>query len=89
MTARQCKPWSHRKVRVYERLEGKHYYSDLIAAPVTNPNTICIVWILLAVIPEWIAIVIDIEGAFLQGKFTNGEQMHIDVPDGMNKYYGS
>ena len=40
-------------------------------------------------IPKWIAIVIDVEGAFLQGKFINGEQMHIDVPDGMNKYYGN
>ena len=57
--------------------------------PVTNPNIIHIVWMLLAMIPEWIAIVIDVEGVFLQGKFTNGEQMHIDVPDGMNKFYGS
>ena len=32
---------------------------------------------------------IDVEGAFLQGKFTNDEQMHIDVQDGMNKYYES
>ena len=64
----------------YEQLEGKHYYSHSIVAPVMNPNTICIVWTLLAMIAEWIAIVIDVEGAFLQGKFTNGEQMHIDVP---------
>ena len=67
---------------------GKHYYSDSIAAPVTNPNTIRIAWTFLAMIPDWIAIVIDVEGAFLQGKFTNGEKMHIDVPDGMSKYYG-
>ena len=65
--------------RGYEELEGKHNYSDSIAAPVTNPNTIRIVWTLLAMIPDWIAVVIDVEGAFLQGKFTNGEQMHIDV----------
>ena len=32
-------------------------------------------------IPEWIAIVIDVEGAFLQDKLTNREQMHIDVPE--------
>jgi hypothetical protein len=40
-------------------------------------------------IPKWVVIIIDVEGAFLQGKFTNGEQMHIDVPDGMEKFYGS
>jgi hypothetical protein len=36
--------------RGYEHLDGKHYYSDSIAAPVTNPNTIRIVWTLLAMI---------------------------------------
>ena len=75
--------------RGYEQLEGIHYHSDSIAAPVTNPNTIRIVWTLLAMIPAWIAIVIDVEGAFLQGRFINGEQIHIDVPDGMDKFYGS
>ena len=33
--------------RGYEQLEGTHYHSDSIAAPVTNPNTICTVWTLL------------------------------------------
>jgi hypothetical protein len=75
--------------RGYEQLEGKHYYSDSIAAAVTNQNTICIVWTLLAMIPEWVTIIIDVEGAFVQGRFTKGEQMHIDVPDGMDKFYGS
>ena len=76
-------------VRGYEQLEGKHCYSDLIAAPGTNPNTICIVWTLLAMIPEWVAIIIDVESALLKGRLTTGEQMHIHVPDGMDKFYGS
>ena len=70
-------------------MKGIHYYLDSIAAPVTNPNTIRIAWTLLAMIPEWVAIIIDVEGAFLQGRFTNGEQIFIDVPDGMDKFYGS
>ncbi len=69
--------------RGYEQLEGIHYHSNSIAAPVTNPNTIRIAWTLLAMIPEWVAIVSDVEGKFLQGRFTNGEQVYIDVPDGM------
>ena len=52
--------------RGYEQLEGVHYHLDSIAAPVTNQNTICIAWTVLAMIPEWVAVVIDVEGAFLQ-----------------------
>ena len=58
-------------VRGYEQIEGKSYYSDSIAAPVTNANSVRVVWVLMAACPEWIAVVIDVEGAFLQGKFVN------------------
>jgi uncharacterized Zn finger protein len=30
-----------------------------------------------------------VEGAFLQGKFQIGEEMYMEVPDGMEQYYGS
>ncbi len=43
----------------------------------------------MAACPMWIAIVIDVEGAFLQGKFENGEQIYIEVPDGVEEVYGS
>ena len=75
--------------RGYEQLEGIDYHSDSIAAPVTNPNTIHMVWTLLAMNSQWVAIIIDVEGAFLQGRFANGEQIHINVPDGMEKFYGN
>jgi folate-dependent tRNA-U54 methylase TrmFO/GidA len=39
--------------------------------------------------PEWEVRVIDVEGAFLQGKFQNGEEMYMEVPDGMEQYYAS
>ena len=39
--------------------------------------------------PEWEVRVIDVEGAFRQGKFQNGEEMYMEVPDGMEQYYGS
>jgi hypothetical protein len=39
--------------------------------------------------PEWEVRVIDVEGEFLQGKFQNGEEMCMEVPDGMEQYYGS
>ena len=75
--------------RGYEQLEGQHYYAHLIAATVTNPNTIRILLILMCMNPKWNAEIVNIEGAFLQGEFKNGEEMYIDVPDGMEKFYGS
>ena len=70
-------------------MEGQHYFADSIAAPVTNPNTICIILTLMCMNPKWKAEIVDVEGAFLQGKFENGEVMYIDVPDGMEEFYGS
>ena len=32
--------------RGYEQFEGKSYYNDSIAAPVTNANSVQIVWVL-------------------------------------------
>jgi hypothetical protein len=31
--------------------------------------------------------IIDVEGAFLQGQFTNGEELNIEVPDGFQEWY--
>ena len=38
--------------------------------------------------PEWIVELIDAKGAFLQGKFADGEQMYIEIPDGFERFYG-
>jgi len=43
----------------------------------------------MAMILYCIAIVINSKGAFLQGKFTNNELMHMEVSDRMEKIYGS
>jgi hypothetical protein len=75
--------------RGYEQLEGSHFFADSISSPVSNPITIKTILTLLASNPDWKAKVIDIEGAFLQGEFTNGEQMYCDVPDGMERFYGA
>ena len=53
-----------------------------------NPNAICIVRTLLVMILALVDIILDVEGAFFQGRFTNGDQMPTDVlPDGMDKFY--
>jgi hypothetical protein len=35
----------------------------------------------------WISAIIDIEGAFLQGRFANGEVLYIEVLHGFLKWY--
>lgn len=75
--------------RGYEQLEGTHYFSDSIAAPVSNPITIRTMMTMLASNPRWEPRIIDVEGAFLQGRFRNGEVMYCEVPDGMEPFYGS
>ena len=44
--------------------------------------------VLMATNAAWIAEVIYVDGAFLQGDFTNGEVLYMGIPDGFEKYYG-
>ena len=71
--------------RGYEQGDGSYYASDSIAAPVTNPITLWIVLMLLCMHPSWNSVIIDVDGAFLQGHFENGEELYIKVPDGFQK----
>lgn len=75
--------------RGFEQIEGKHYFNDSISSPVSNPPTIRIMLVMTASNPRWTVRVIDVEGAFLQGQFGNGEVMYAEVPDGMEEHYGS
>jgi hypothetical protein len=73
----------------FEQIDGQHYFSNSISSLVSNPLTVRMLVKLCAMNPEWEVRVIDVEGAFLQGKFQNGEEMYMEVPDGMEQYYGS
>lgn len=75
--------------RGFEQVDGSHFFGDSIAAPVTCPSTIRTLIVLLCMNPKWVARIKDVEGAFLQGKFENGEVIYIEVPDGMEEFYGS
>jgi hypothetical protein len=37
--------------------------------------------------PGWISAIINVEGAFLQGRFENGKELYTDVPDGFVEHY--
>ena len=35
----------------------------------------------------WTSAIIDVEGAFVQGQFSNGEELYIEVLDGFHEWY--
>ena len=70
-----------------EQEEGTHYYADSIATPVTNPMSMCIMLTMLTMNPDWLLKMIDVEGAFLQGRLKNGEELYIEIPEGFKQYY--
>ena len=60
----------------YKQVVGKHYVADSIAAPVTNPNSVQVLLILLAMNTKWIAKLVNVEGALLQGRFTEDKELY-------------
>ena len=56
-----------------------------IAAPVTNDITIRIVLILM-LLADWMARIYDIKGTFLKGKFDNGKEIFMEVPQVMEHH---
>jgi hypothetical protein len=71
----------------FKQVQGMHYIPESISAPVTNPNTIRIAMTLWAMNAKWIAAVLDVEGAFLQGKFKDGEELYMSIPQGWEEFY--
>ena len=74
-------------LRGFEQVDGIHYESSTVSSPVTNATSIRIILTLMAMNPEWVAEIVDVEGAFLQGEFTEGEEIYIEVPQGFEEYY--
>ena len=60
----------------YEQVDGSHYVSDSIAAPVTNPITVQIIIMLYCMNCTWTSAITDVEGEFLQGHSMNGRALH-------------
>jgi Reverse transcriptase (RNA-dependent DNA polymerase) len=73
--------------RGYEQVGELHFNVDSTAAPVTNDTTI---WIMygLAVLSNWKAYVVDVQGAFLYGRFEVGERLFLKIPEGFEDKYG-
>ena len=58
--------------RGFKQTDGVHYDSTDVAAPVICDITIQICMI-LCIMANWLAWIVDVEGELLQGSFQNGE----------------
>ena len=73
-------------VRGFKQVDGEHYDSANIHAPVANSITIRVV-LTLMMMGNLDACVVDVDGAFLHGEFEPGEKVHIQIPEGWEKFY--
>ena len=72
--------------RGYEQINGEHYDSSSIAAPVTNEFSVRIIMV-IALMAGWVSYMCDVKGAFLLGDFEDGEKIHMEIPEGFEKHY--
>ena len=75
-------------VRGFLQKEGTQYVKTDLSAPVINLITIRICLVLL-VMCSCYAHILDAEGAFLNGRFENGEHILVAVPEPFRKWYSS
>jgi Reverse transcriptase (RNA-dependent DNA polymerase) len=71
--------------RRFEQLDGLHYNSSATSSPVTNNTTIRVIFT-LAMLAGWKGYVIDVKGAFLNGRFDKGEELFLKVPQGFEQF---
>ena len=74
-------------VKGFKQIEGEHFESSNIHAPVANGVTIRIVFTIM-IIGRLEVEVIDVNGAFLHGEFEPEERVYIEIPEGWDKFYG-
>ncbi len=73
-------------VRGFKQVEGQHYNGTTISSPVTNSATIRIVLVLM-VMADMIAYVVDVQGALLHGEFEDSKKIHMKIPNWFEKYF--
>ena len=70
----------------FEHVAGKHLDPMSTAAPVTNNTTVIIVLLLMLLVDQ-MARIYDVKHAFLKGKFEDGGESFMEVPQGMDHNY--
>lgn len=61
----------------YKQRDWSHHYSASIVAHLNNPTAARVMLTFLCMNLTWLAVLIDVEWAFLQGTFENGMEQYI------------
>ena len=74
----------------YEQIDGIHYESNDIHAPVTNDTTVRVVMV-LALMAGWLGLIADVQGALLKGEldFKGKKRIYLKVPQGFESKYSN
>jgi hypothetical protein len=72
--------------RGYAQIDGLHFDSTDTSAPVVNDTTIRIVFVLM-IMAGWTAMLLDVRGAFMNGRFKDDEKLYMHIPEGFEKWY--
>jgi hypothetical protein len=73
-------------VRGKKQVKRQHYDGMTISSPVTNSATIRIMLVLM-VMADMIAHMVDVKGAFLHSEFEDGKKIHMKIPKGFKKHF--
>eukprot|EP00957_Ditylum_brightwellii_P211343 15366072-Ditylum_brightwellii.AAC.3 len=73
-------------VQGFKQQDKLHYDSQDLSAPVANNITIRMVMISI-IMASWASNLLDVKGAFLNGRFQNGERLYMGAPKGFELLY--
>eukprot|EP00957_Ditylum_brightwellii_P060104 4564368-Ditylum_brightwellii.AAC.1 len=68
--------------RGYGQQDSLHYQSHDLLVPVVNDMTIWMIFVMI-IMAGWATQLLDVNGAFLNGRFQNGERLYMGVPQGL------
>ena len=74
--------------RGFRQTPDIQYKENDVSAPVVCMMTIRIIMVLMCMC-NWYSYLIDVEGAFLNATFDNGERIFVEVPEPFRKWYPS
>jgi hypothetical protein len=68
-------------IRGFQKFNGVHFDASNKEARVVY-NVLIQLMLILAIMANWLARIVDVDGAFLQGRFQNGKQIFMEIPNG-------
>jgi Reverse transcriptase (RNA-dependent DNA polymerase) len=67
--------------RGYKQIDGIHNDKDTKSSPGVNETTILVVFVLM-LLAGWNATIVNVNGAFLNGKFKDRQKMYVEAAQG-------